>query len=442
MPPQIRGAHGDVDPVELTRALLRFDTSNPENALSCLDYVATLLRRNSVEPRFIARDADHPNLIARISGRGDLPPLLLYGHVDVVPASADDWSHPPFGGVVVDGQVWGRGALDMKAGVAMLVTAVLRTAGDQTQPRGDVVLALTSDEETGSEFGAKFLVEEHGHEFAGARHAISEFGGSTEWIGGRPFYPIQVAEKQACALRATIRGAGGHPSTKVAGTASAKLGQLLTMLDQKRLPVHITPIVREMLATIANALPLHQRLALRPLLTPVLTDRVLSLLGKDARLLDPLLHNTATPTVIRGGGRRSVIPTEVTVELDGRVVPGQAPCDLVRELEEVAPGVATFEVVREEPAAPAKPDMTLFAMLGDIIREQEPSAVPFPFLLPGYTDARYFGRLGIQTYGFLPLKLPRSFPSGLVHAPNERVPADAVRFGAECVHEAIRRYRG
>jgi acetylornithine deacetylase/succinyl-diaminopimelate desuccinylase-like protein len=359
-----------------------------------------------------------------------------------VPALAAEWSHPPFGAEIVDGQVWGRGALDMKAGVAMLVTAVVRTAGDERLPPGDVVLALTSDEETGSEFGAKFLVEDHAHEFNGVRHAISEFGGSTEWIGGRPFYPIQVAEKQACVLRATIRGAGGHPSTIVRRTASAKLGRLLTALDRERLPVHVTPVVREMLATLARALPLHHRLALRPLLTPMLTDRVLCLLGEDARSLDALLHNTATPVAIRAGDGSSIIPTEVIVDLDGRVVPGQTPLDLVRELEELVSGAAAFAVVREEPAAPSTPDMTLFPMLGGIIREREPRAVPFPLLLPGYTDARYFGRLGIQTYGFLPLKLPRAFPRGLIHAPDERVPVDAVRFGADCVREAIVRYRG
>jgi acetylornithine deacetylase/succinyl-diaminopimelate desuccinylase-like protein len=281
------------DPVELLRALLRFDTSNPPGReRECLEFVAEQLHGARIETKFFARNPERPNLVARVAGRGDAPPLLLYGHVDVVPARDDEWSTPPFGGELVDGEVWGRGALDMKGGVAMLVAALLRAAGDEARPAGDLVLALTSDEERGSELGAKFLVEEHAQEFAGVRHAISEFGGPTEWISGRPFYPIQVAEKQACTVRAVVRGPGGHASTRVRGTAVAKLGRLLALFDRNRLPVHVTPVVREMLTTMAGALPLHKRIALRPLLTPSLTDRVLDALGADGRSLDPLLHNT------------------------------------------------------------------------------------------------------------------------------------------------------
>jgi len=430
------------DPVELLRTLLRFDTSNPPgNERPCLEFIAELLRRAGLEPRFLARDPERPNLIARVRGRGEAPPLLLHGHVDVVPAQADEWRQPPFAAELVDGEVWGRGALDMKSGVAMLVTALLRTVTDRTPPAGDLVLALTSDEEAGSEFGAKFLVEAHADEFAGIRYAISEFGGSTMWIGGRSFYPIQVAEKQACTLRATIRGSGGHPSLAIGDTALGKLGRLLSLLERKRLPVHITPIVRAMLETMADGLPLLHRLALRPVLAPPLTDRILTIFGTDGRALDPLLHNTATATIVRGGESANVIPTEVVVELDGRVLPGQNPADLVQELDALAPGLATYEIAREEPAAPAAPDLTLFPLLAQILHEREPTGKPFPLLVPGYTDARHFARLGIQTYGFLPLTLPREFPSILMHAPDERVPAEAVRFGTDCVSEAIRRYR-
>jgi acetylornithine deacetylase/succinyl-diaminopimelate desuccinylase-like protein len=388
----------------------------------------------------MARDPERPNLVARVDGRGEAPPLLLYGHVDVVPARAEEWRRPPFGGDFDDRDVWGRGALDMKSGVAMLVTALLRVAANDTAPAGDLMLVLTSDEETGSELGAKFLIDDHAHEFAGVRYAISEFGGTTEWISGTPFYPIQVAEKQACTIRATLRGAGGHASTRVRDTAVARLGRLLSLLERRRLPVHVTPVMREMLTAMAKPLPLAKQLALRPLLAPLLTDHVLAILGEDGRSLDPLLHNTATATVVHAGESVNVIPTEVAVELDGRVVPGQTPAALVRELDGLEPGLAEYEVVREEPAAPAEPDLTLLPMLAQVIRERDPRATAFPFLLPGYTDARHFSRLGIQTYGFLPLKVDRGFPRGLIHAPDERVPADAVRFGAECVYDAATRY--
>ena len=428
------------DPVPLLRDLLRFDTSNPPgNERACLEFLAHVLGESGIEARLVAVDPERPNLVARIRGRGRAAPLLLHAHVDVVPANPAEWRHPPFAGELVDGEVWGRGALDMKGDVAMLVTALLRVHAE-APPAGDVVLALLSAEETGSEPGAKFLVEERAELFDGVRFAISEGGGACRWIHGRRFYPISVSEKQRCLVRATVRGRGGHASLAVRGTAMEKLGALLSALGRRRFPPHLTPVVREMLRTMAPALPLHERAAMRTLAVPALTDRVLGLFGEDGAALDPLLHNTATPTVVRGGKSTNVIPTEVTVELDGRVVPGQTPADLVRELEALAPGLATYEVVREEPPLPREPDLTLFPLLADIVRARDPGAIPFPLLLPGYTDARYFARLGIQTYGFLPLRVPPDFPHGLVHAPDERVPADALRFGAACVYEALRRY--
>jgi acetylornithine deacetylase/succinyl-diaminopimelate desuccinylase-like protein len=311
---------------------------------------------------------------------------------------------------------------------------------EPVEPAGDLVLALACDEETGSELGAGYLVEEHSELFSGVRYALGEIGGFTEWVGGRRLYPIQVTEKQRCLIRATIRGRGGHPSTVVRDTAAEKLGRLLTILRKRRLPVHLVTVVREMLAAMAGALPPHQRVALRPLTVPALTDRLLDLFGKDAESLDPLLHNTATPTVVRGGESTNVIPTEITVDLDGRVLPGQTPQDLVRELQALASGLAEFEVIREEPAVPAEPDLALYPMLAEIIREREPGGTPMPTLVPGYTDARHFARLGIQTYGFLPMRLPPHITTALIHAPDERVPAEAIEFGVECVFEAITRY--
>jgi len=185
------------DPVELMRALVRFDTSNPPGDVrACVEFLAALLRERGIEPVVVALDPERPNLIARLPGRGSSPPLLLYGHLDVVPASSAEWTRPPFDAELVDGEVWGRGTLDMKGGVAMMVSAFLRAADEQLEPAGDLILALTCDEETGSEFGAKYLVEQHADRFAGVRYALSEFGGFTQWIGGRPLYPIQVAEKQ------------------------------------------------------------------------------------------------------------------------------------------------------------------------------------------------------------------------------------------------------
>jgi acetylornithine deacetylase/succinyl-diaminopimelate desuccinylase-like protein len=429
-----------LDPVALLQELIRFNTSNPPgNERACLAYLAEILGAAGIECRLVAREHERPNLLARVAGEQNTPPLLLYGHVDVVPACAEEWKRPPFGGDLIDDAVWGRGALDMKGGVAMLVSALLRAA-EEAPLESDVVLALTSDEERGSHLGAKFLVEEHADFFAGVRYALGEIGGFTEWVGDRRLYPIQVAEKQRCLVRATVRGAGGHPSTVVRGTAAAKLGALLKALDEERLPAHVTPSARRMLTVMADAFPPQDRLALRGLLQERATNLLLRALGKRAAPLDAILHNTASPTVIRGGESSNVIPTELSVELDGRVLPGYGPGDLLRELEDLAGDLAEFELVDEEPPPVADADLTLYPMLADVIRRRDPGSVPIPALLPGYTDARYFARLGIQTYGFLPMRLPREITVDLIHAPDERVPADAIRFGAECVLEAIQRY--
>lgn len=359
-----------------------------------------------------------------------------------MPADARQWTHPPFAGELVDGDIWGRGALDMKSGVAMYLHAALRLARDGTKPPGDVVLAFTSDEETGSAHGARFLVDEHPTLFDGVRHAFSELGAFKQWISGRAFYPIQVAEKQFCVVRATFRGPGGHASSVIPDTAMAKLGRFLRALDKHRLPVHITPAVRSMLEHMSDGLPTVQRLALKPLLQPKLTDRLLDVLGKDGRDLDPLLHNTATPTIVRGGESVNVVPTAIELDLDCRVLPGLTPRDLLAELEAHCRGVATFEIVREEPAAPPTAGLALLTLLGRVLGDLDPGVPTYPLVLPGYTDARHFSRLGIQTYGFTPLKLERGGASmELVHAADERVPATAVTFGAEAVHRAIIAYQ-
>jgi acetylornithine deacetylase/succinyl-diaminopimelate desuccinylase-like protein len=432
---------GLVDPADLLQDLIRFDTSNPPgNERPCLEFVARVLAEAAIDSRFLARESDRPNLIARVEGAGGGPPLLLYGHVDVVPARPEEWTHQPFSGHAADGVIWGRGALDMKGGVAMLVAALLRVAARGLPLETDLILALTSDEERGSRLGAKFLVDEHADVFSGVRYAFSELGGFTEWVGNRRLYPVQVAEKQRCLVRATVRGAGGHPSIVVQGTAAAKVGRLLTRLDKRRLPAHVTPLGRAMIGAMAEALPAHQRLALQSLLRERLTNGLMPLLGKDAAPLDAVLHNTATPTVIHGGDISNVIPTEITVDLDGRVLPGHTPADLVQELENFAGDLAEFELVREEPPPCAEPDMWLYPMLADVLRQKDAQGVPIPALLPGYTDARHFARLGIQTYGFLPMRLPKEISVDLIHAPNERVPVDALRFGTDCLVEAIERY--
>jgi acetylornithine deacetylase/succinyl-diaminopimelate desuccinylase-like protein len=427
-------------PVELLRELLRFDTSNPPGAeRECINWIKGLLEGLGCEVGVFAREPDRPSLVTRLPGRGVSPPLLLQGHVDVV-AARGEWQHSPFAGDLADGYVWGRGALDMKGGVAMMLAAFMRAKASGAQPPGDVILCLLADEEAGSTLGAEFLVREHAELFDGVRYAVGEFGGFTTEVAGRRFYPIMVAEKQVCWTRATVHGQSGHGSMPVREGAMGKLGRLLHALDRRRLPVHVTPVARSMVESIAADVPAPLALPLRGLLVPALTDRLLDAFGERGALFDPLLHNTASVTIVHGGEKINVIPDSVTLELDGRLLPGFAPAQLFAELRALAGVELELEVIRYDPVA-GEPDLALFDALATTLRELDPTGKPIPMLLPGVTDGRFFSRLGIQTYGFLPMRLPPELPfMRLIHAENERLPADALEFGTSAIGRVLERF--
>jgi acetylornithine deacetylase/succinyl-diaminopimelate desuccinylase-like protein len=430
-------------PVLLLQRLVQLDSSNPPgNERACVELIASTVRAAGVEPRILGSDPARPNLVARIGGRGVAPPLLLYGHTDVVPAKPGEWRHPPFGGELIDGEVWGRGALDMKGGLAMLLTAFLRVAQKATPPPGDVIFAATSDEEAGGEAGAAFLVRHHGELFADVRHALSEYGGYTEHVAGRRLVPIGVAEKRRCTLRVTVAGRGGHSAIPRHGQVPGKLGLVLVALDRRRTPTHVTPAVSEMIRAVADGLPAPLGGALRALLRPRLTDTILRLAGGRGEDLDPLFRNTATPTIIRAGETLNVVPAVAHAELDGRLLPGHDPEMLSAELGAIVPAGTRLEVLgADPPPARPQPNLELLPLLGRVLREDDPACHPFPLVNAGMTDARHFDRLGIQTYGFLPMRLPPGLMPQLLHAPNERIPAAALTAGARAIARVIERYR-
>ncbi|HRQ23773.1 MAG TPA: M20/M25/M40 family metallo-hydrolase, partial [Anaerolineales bacterium] len=375
-----------------------------------------------------------------LKGAGKSNPLLMYGHVDVVTTENQQWDHPPFEGKLVDGFIWGRGALDMKGGVAMMVAAFLRAHAEGVQPPGDVILAIVSDEEVGGEFGAKYLVQEHADLFKGVHYAIGEFGGFTMQIGGKRFYPIMISEKQICWMKVSVRGEGGHGSMPVRGGAMARLAQALKKLDETHPPAHITPPTRMMVEAMASALGGVQGFLLGQLNNPAMTKTILKMLGERGRVFYPLFHNTASPTILHGSSKINVIPNEASVELDGRLLPGFKPEDMTRELRTILGSDVRLDVVQFE-AGPAEPDMGLFDTLAGILRESDPDGIPIPLLLSGVTDGRFFSTLGIQTYGFLPMTLPEDFKfASVIHTANERVPAAAIEFGTDAIYKALGRF--
>lgn len=428
-------------PAEMLQALVRFDTTNPPgNEAECITYLDGLLKSIGQETTLLYKDPNRPNLIARLKGAGSAPPLLLQGHVDVVPTTGQPWTHPPFSGEVIDGSIWGRGTLDMKGGVAMMVAAFMKARAEGTTLPGDVLLCVLSDEEVGGDAGAKFLVEEHAELFEGVRYALGEIGGFSFYFGDKCFYPIQVAEKGVCWMRATMRGQAGHASMPMPGGAIVALADMLAALGTERLPVHITPAAQLMLEAMRDALEDDTKSLMENLLDPEQADAVLDELGDTGRFMNALLHNTASPTIIQASSKINVLPAAITVEIDGRLLPGQTAEDMVAEIRALIDDDIELEVVRTDPMA-ADTDMALFDMLAGILREADPDGIPVPMLMPAVTDGRFFSRLGIQTYGFTPMKLPpdNDFLSS-IHNADERIPVDALDFGTDAIFKALQRF--
>jgi acetylornithine deacetylase/succinyl-diaminopimelate desuccinylase-like protein len=442
-----RGAAGDGTiyerPAELLQNIIRFDTTNPPgNEAACVAYINGLLQGAGFETAIFAKTNTRPNLIARLAGQGKAAPLMLYGHVDVVTTANQAWTHHPFKAKIVDNFVWGRGALDMKSGVAMMLAAFLRAKAEGFTPAGDIILGVLADEEGGSDFGATYLVENHSKLFENTRYAIGEFGGYTQYVGPKKFYPIQIAEKQICWIKASISGPGGHGSRPMRNGAMANLARFLHKLNTTRLKVHVTPVARRMIEAISSNLPFPKNMVFRQLLNPILTNNMLKLMGELNPYIDPLLHHTVNATIVSGGSKVNVIPSEITVKLDGRLLPGFGPDDMLSELRRVVGKEVRLEVLRYEPG-PAEPDMGLFDTLAGILKKFDPDGTPMPLLLPAITDARIFSRLGIQTYGFTPMRLPVGFNFfETIHAADERIPVEAVEFGANAIHELLHCYKG
>ncbi len=428
-------------PVELLQNLLRFDTTNPPgNEAECIAYIDDLLHSLGIETTLLEKEPGRPNLIARIKGQGNAAPLLLYGHVDVVPTEGQDWKYPPFAAEIAEGYLWGRGTLDMKGGVAMMLAAFMRAKAENTPLPGDLVLCVVSDEEAGGVMGASFLVDEHADLFEGIKYAIGEFGGFSMEISGKRFYPIQVAEKGICWMKVTIRGAAGHGSMPMPGGTMVRLADVLHALGTERLPVHITPPTEMMFKAIADNLEGDSKQMFESLLDPEQADGVLDEMGEMGRMFNALLHNTASPTVLQASNKINVIPGLITLEIDCRLLPGQTSEDVIHEIRSLVGDDIEIEVVTSKVSA-GEINMGWFETLANILKEADPEGIPVPLIMPGATDGRFFEKIGIQSYGFLPMKLPDDYGFlQTIHAANERVSPEAVEFGTEAIFKAIQQF--
>jgi acetylornithine deacetylase/succinyl-diaminopimelate desuccinylase-like protein len=442
-PAALDAAIGD-HALQLCRTLLRINTTNPPgNEREAADVVAAELVAAGIEPRLLESFPGRANVVARLRGTGEQPPLLLTAHLDVVEADASAWKYPPFGGVIAEGCLWGRGALDMKNMAAMSVAVLARLARDKVKLRRDVIFAAVADEEAGCDHGSRWLVDNH-PDLVRAEYALGEVGGYSMHLGRGVFYPIQVAEKGLCWVRGRVRGEPGHGSMPREDSAVVRLAKAVARLGDKGLPVHVTPYMRDLVDAIASRQPAPLRPLLKRLLHPAIAPYALRALPDRslARVLGSLLSNTASPTILRAGSKINVIPGLAEVELDGRVLPGQTEADFLRELGTVLGPDVELEVLQSAPPLATEPMATpLYDAIRESILAREPHAMVVPYLMPGFTDAKFFSKLGIKWYGFSPVQIPRGMRfAELFHGNDERIPVEGLKWGANVLHDLVRKF--
>jgi acetylornithine deacetylase/succinyl-diaminopimelate desuccinylase-like protein len=433
--------------LELLRALLRFDTTNPPgNEAECVAFLADTLRGAGVEPQVLSPAPGRANLVARLAGGdGGQAPLLLNGHVDVVAAEAGRWRHPPFAGEVHDGAIWGRGAVDMKHMVAMSVATVGLLTRLGVPLRRDLKLAAVADEEAGCAVGSAWLVDHH-PDSVRAGHALGEVGGATFHLGGRPFYPIQVAEKGIAWLRASASGATGHGSIPRDDNAVVRLSEFLARVGRRRLRLRPSPEARRFLEALASMQGRAGRAALPLLLHPRWSNLVLRRGVRDpsmVRLLSAVLRNTASPTVVHAGSKVNVIPGRAEAELDGRIAVGSSEAELLAELRALAgPDIELELLGPSRPPTVTPPGDELFDLLAAVVADHHPGAVAVPTITPGFTDAKFWSRLGTACYGFAPVRLEPTDPdfAGMFHGDDERVPVAGLKAGLRMLADAVARH--
>ena len=445
--------------VEHLRALIRIPSVNPPGVAdgaagrdstgaetAAANYCAEVLTSAGIAAQVLETVPGRGSCFARLPATiaSGEPPLVLLSHVDVVPVDAESWSHDPFGGELVDGVIWGRGAVDMKDMVAMelgVMLALARFGGERSR---DVILAAVADEEAGGVFGAGHWVAQRPDLFADAAGrpaaaALNEVGGYAMTIRGRRVYGIQVAEKGIAWTRLRATGTTGHGSMPHPDNAALKLAEAVTRLASPR-PARVTPVVEAFLGAlelgdVLDAVRAGDEEAALAALEAGVDDPVLR------RSLSAMLRDTVTTTMIQVGKKSNVIPGSGEAQIDVRTLPGTNQQALLAELQATVGDLALVEPVITMPAVEAPGDAPIVGLMRSALLAADPEATAAPMMITPGTDAKALATLGIPTYGFAPLQLAADMPFlSLFHGHDERVPVSALRFGLPVLHEVVSRF--
>ncbi len=437
-----------IESKQICQTLLQMDTTNPPgDEQKAARYLAAQFEEVGVAATLLDSGPGRTNVVARLRGNGKLPPLLLTAHLDVVESDASKWKYPPFSGIEAEGCLWGRGAIDMKNMAAMCTAIVRDLAKQQCTLDRDIIFAGVADEEMGCDLGSRFLVEQH-RSLVEAEYAIGESGGFSLHLGDTTFYPIQVAEKGFCWVRATLRGEPGHGSMPRPDNVIYKMAEALTKLGNAALPLHPTKYVTDFLDALRSQQPALVQPLIKLLARPALLSRITRLVPTSgvARSFGALLSNTASATVVRAGSKTNVIPGSASFEIDGRTLPGQRDEDFIAELRAVLGPDVELEIIKSAPPVMTEPVASpVFDIMQRSILAREPEAVVVPYMIPGFTDAKYFSQTGAKWYGFSPVKIEKASGikfADMFHGHNERIPVAGLAWGTEVLDAVVREVAG
>lgn len=387
------------------------------------EYVAARLSEVGLQPELFESAPRRTSVVTRVEGTDpSRPPLLIHGHLDVVPAEPKEWTYDPFAAEIAQGCVWGRGAVDMKDMDAMVLAVIRDRLRAGRRPARDLVLAFVADEEAGGVQGAQWLVRHHPDLFADCTEGISEVGGFSLTVrDDLRLYLIETAQKGMAWIRLTASGTAGHGSMVNDDNAVTRLCEAVARLGRHEFPIHVTPTVRAFLDEVGSAFGIE--------LDADDMDTTVARLGPLARIVGATLRNTANPTMLDAGYKHNVIPGQAHAMVDGRFLPGFEDA-WERELDEVLGADIVREYVHYDVALETEFAGALVGAMADALRAEDEGARAVPYTLSGGTDAKSFSRLGIRGFGFSPLRLPPDLDfAGMFHGVDERVPLDSLRFG-------------
>ena len=416
----------EAEVLQICQDLIRIDTSNfgddsGPGERKAAEYVATSLAEVGIESEIFESESGRASLVARWGNQdSDRPGLLIHGHLDVVPAEAADWRVDPFAAEVVDGYLFGRGAVDMKDFDAMLLSVVRGRQRAGAIPDRPITLVFTADEEAGGVKGAHWLVDNHPGIFEGCTEAIGEVGGFSTEVGGKRLYLIESGEKGIAWMRLQAAGTAGHGSMKNPDNAVTHLARALVALGEHEWPVSAGPSMMQLLDKV-------RELTGSDSTSP---DELLEHFGSAVRMIGSGIRNTTNATMLEGGYKHNVIPGHATAYVDGRYLPGHQDTFLP-EVQRIVGDRVTVEPYITDTALEYSFEGDLVDAMTVALHSQDPDAHIAPFLMSGGTDAKAWSRLGITSYGFTPLRLPADLDfTALFHGVDERVPVDALEFGA------------